>query len=61
MKGVTKNWWPGQKCPISLQYMQIWGLNVHEILYIECVGVPIMFLDELLTYKFAKKSYRVLS
>ena len=34
--------------------------KVHEILYIEYAVVPIMFPDELLTYKVAKKSYRVL-
>ena len=36
--------------------MQIWELKVHEILYIESVGVLIMFPDELLSYlKLQKK------
>ena len=39
--------------------MQIWGLKVHEILYIECVGVLIMFPDEFFTYKVAKRKTSV--
>ena len=59
MKGCNKKRWRVQKYPILLQNMQILGFKVHEILYIECVGVPIMFQDDLLTYKVVKNAYRM--
>ena len=40
-----------------MQNMLFWGLKVHEMLYIECGGVTIMFPDELIG---PKKAYRVL-
>ena len=39
--------------------MQILGLKVHEILYVECCGVSIMFLDEFADHHFITIVYPI--
>ena len=57
IKGCNKKGVHVKIVPYSCEICNFWELEVNAIFYIECVGVPIMYQDEFLTFNLANFKY----